>query len=84
MLLMTEREIHILECAFSVFSRYGVKRASMTDIAEEAGIARQTLYNAFSNKDEILRATIRLFTNRAISAIEVKMFYLTPCESCRL
>ena len=41
----------------------------MNDIAAEAGIARQTLYNAFSNKDEVLQATIRLFTDRAVAAI---------------
>ncbi|MEM8840945.1 MAG: helix-turn-helix domain-containing protein [Pseudomonadota bacterium] len=67
---MTEREIHIIEAAFSLFLRYGVKRTSMNDIAQEAGIARQTLYNAFSNKDAILRATIRLFTERAMAEVE--------------
>jgi AcrR family transcriptional regulator len=56
-----------------VFSRYGVKRSSMSDIAAEAGIARQTLYNAFSNKDEVLRAMLRLFTERATADIQVGM-----------
>lgn len=67
---MTEREINIIESAFSVFSRYGVKRTGMNDIARAAGISRQTLYNVFSNKDEVLRGTIRLFTDRAIQEIE--------------
>ena len=53
-----------------VFSRYGVKRTSMNDIAAEAGISRQTLYNAFSNKDEVLRATIQLFSDRAVAQID--------------
>ncbi len=75
---MTEKEIHIIEAAFAVFLRYGAKRTSMNDIAQEAGIARQTLYNAFSNKDVVLRATIRLFTERAMVEIEKG---LKSCES---
>ena len=42
----------------------------MNDIAAEAGIARQTLYNAFSNKDAVLQATIRLMADRAAAGIE--------------
>lgn len=53
-----------------LFMRYGVKRTSMNDIASEAGIARQTLYNAFSNKDAVLQATIQLMADRAIAGIE--------------
>ncbi len=70
MFYMTDREIHIIEAAFTLFLRYGVKRTGMNDIAQEAGIARQTLYNSFSNKDAVLRATIRLFTARAMAEIE--------------
>jgi len=67
---MKEREEKIIEAAIQLFMRYGVKRTSMNDIAEEAGIARQTLYNAFSNKDAVLQATIRLLADRAIAGIE--------------
>lgn len=67
---MKKREEKIIDAAVRQFSRYGVKRTSMNDIAGEAGIARQTLYNAFSNKDEVLRATIRLFAERATAEIE--------------
>ena len=70
MRLMDEREENIVEAAKAVFSRYGVKRTTMSDIAAEAGIVRQTLYNAFPNKDEILRATIRLHAERSLAAIE--------------
>lgn len=67
---MKEREENIIEAAIRLFMRYGVKRTSMNDIAAEAGIARQTLYNAFSKKDAVLQATIRLMADRAIAAIE--------------
>ncbi len=69
---MNAREKAIIEAAVKVFSRYGVKRTTMNDIAAEAGIARQTLYNAFSNKDEVLQATIRLFSDEATARIEAE------------
>lgn len=67
---MNERETNIIEAAIGLFMRYGVKRTSMNDISAEAGIARQTLYNAFPNKDAVLQATIRLLADRSTIAIE--------------
>ncbi|MEM9247275.1 MAG: helix-turn-helix domain-containing protein [Pseudomonadota bacterium] len=67
---MENRERNILEAATRVFLRYGVKRASMGDIASEAGVARQTLYNLYANKDDILRGSIRMFGYDAMAAIE--------------
>ncbi|WP_093161501.1 TetR/AcrR family transcriptional regulator [Aliiruegeria lutimaris] len=67
---MNERERNILDAATTLFMRYGVKRTSMNDISQEAGISRQTLYNAYRNKDEILRALIRYFADRAYCEIE--------------
>jgi len=54
------RNIKILEAATQLFARYGVGKTTMNDIAREAGVARQTLYNTYPNKDEVLRAAIRL------------------------
>ncbi len=70
---MTETQAQILDAAVRVFVRYGVQRSSMSDIAREAGVARQTLYNAFSNKDEVLRATIRLFGERSLAQINADL-----------
>ncbi|MEO0911574.1 MAG: TetR/AcrR family transcriptional regulator [Pseudomonadota bacterium] len=39
----------------------------MNDIAAEAGVARQTLYNSFPNKDEVVKATVRQFGERAVA-----------------
>jgi AcrR family transcriptional regulator len=65
-----EREAAICEAAVRLFMRYGVKRTGMNDIAEEAGIARQTLYNSFPNKEAVLRATIGLVMARALDEAE--------------
>ena len=67
---MIEREKTILDAAVQVFSRYGVKRTNMNDLAREAGISRQTLYNAFRNKDDILRALIRVYAEQAVAEVD--------------
>jgi len=67
---MEPKEIKFVEAAKRVISRYGMKRATMADIAEEAGISRQTLYSVFSNKDDVLRATLRHQADVWISQIE--------------
>ncbi len=56
---MGQKEEAIVKAAICVMSRYGVKRTTMNDIANAAEISRQTLYNSFANKDEILRAAVR-------------------------
>lgn len=57
---MLDREKHIVSAALTVFARYGVSKTTMNDIAAEAGVARQTLYNAFPGKTELLRAAVRM------------------------
>lgn len=69
---MSERRETIVRAAFAVFSCYGVGRATMNDIAGEAGVARQTLYNLFADKDDLLRATVRLYADGALAAIEAQ------------
>ncbi len=45
----------ILSAAFTQFSRYGFRRTSMEDIAEETEVSRASLYSYFENKGEIFR-----------------------------
>jgi len=68
---MTDRDRKLIEAARLVFARYGVAKTTMADIAREAGVARQTLYNAYAGKDEVLRAAVRLSmaeTDAAVTA----------------
>ena len=66
---MTEREENIVEAASRVFTRYGVKRTTMNDIASEAGLVRQTLYTVYKSKDEVLCAVIRHYTDQALEEV---------------
>ena len=64
------REDKIAEAAIGIILRYGMARTTMNDVAQEAGISRQTLYAIFASKDELLRATIRFLANRTVRDIE--------------
>ena len=44
----------ILESARACFLRYGVRGTRMGDIAEGAGMVRQTLYDWVSSRDELV------------------------------
>jgi AcrR family transcriptional regulator len=44
----------IIETSGRLFMRYGVKSITMDDIAKELGISKKTIYQHFSDKDEIV------------------------------
>jgi len=50
----------ILTGAATVFLRHGYDRASVDDIAREAGVAKRTVYNVFPDKEALFRETIRV------------------------
>ncbi|HEX3732245.1 MAG TPA: TetR/AcrR family transcriptional regulator [Mycobacteriales bacterium] len=46
----------ILDGALSALARQGLRKLSMSDVCDEAGIARGTLYRYFKSKDDVLEA----------------------------
>lgn len=48
-----DKEQAILESARKFFFRYGFKKTSMDEIAEDAGVSKGTLYNYFKNKEDL-------------------------------
>lgn len=56
---MENRE-KIVVAAAELFMRYGVRSVSMDDVARELGMSKKTLYQSFSNKDELVSATMQL------------------------
>ena len=53
--LRAESRRRLLAAARTTFVRLGVDRATVRDIAEEAGVAQGLLYNYFRSKDDLLR-----------------------------
>lgn len=56
----------ILNAAKRRLNQYGVRKTTMQEIAEDAGIAVGTLYLYFKNKNEILIATAEVYTRQHI------------------
>lgn len=67
---MEEKQREILKAAWAMFARYGYGKTTMSDIATEAGVARQTVYNAFPGKEEILQAVVRLAGEESLEAVQ--------------
>lgn len=63
----------ILAAATTLFSRYGFKRASMEDIALEAGLSRAALYLQFKNKEDIFRELSRELHEEAMAQAEAAL-----------
>ena len=54
---MKVKEYIIIE-ADSLFSKYGFKSVTMDDIAKQLGISKRTIYQHFSDKDELINVLI--------------------------
>ncbi|WP_322759900.1 helix-turn-helix domain-containing protein [Frankia sp. Cr2] len=50
-----ERVEQILDAAYACFTRHGVKRTTMDDIAREAGMSRGAVYQYVHNKEDAFR-----------------------------
>lgn len=61
-----ERKNEILDVAERLFGTKGFDNTSTSDILDEIGIARGTLYYHFKSKEEILDAMVSRMTNRLI------------------
>lgn len=53
------RREQILESAFRDFTTYGIKRVSMDEIVQNLKISKKTLYEYFSNKEELIYESVK-------------------------
>lgn len=60
----------ILAAAKQLFGRYGYRRTSIDDIAQEARVAKGTVYLYFKSKEEIFRALCQQLLDTVLSAAE--------------
>jgi AcrR family transcriptional regulator len=52
-------EEKILQGAYELFYRHGVKRITMDDIANHLGISKKTIYENYDNKDELVKMLMK-------------------------
>src|SRR5579875_4013179 len=65
-----ERLNEVLQAATAVFARAGFHQARMEDIAQEAGLAKGTLYLYFKNKDDLIAAILHRLFSGELHALE--------------
>lgn len=63
----------ILHAAAKMIGQTGVKNLSMSSIAEEAGVSRQTLYNHFTDIDSLVNAAVLSHTNESFRMVELML-----------
>ncbi|GGD16069.1 TetR/AcrR family transcriptional regulator [Pontibacillus salipaludis] len=51
----------ILNTAFELFSKYGVQKVSIQEIAKSAQVSQVTIYNYFGSKDQLLLEAIKSY-----------------------
>jgi AcrR family transcriptional regulator len=59
----------IQQAAMRVIGRKGTSAATMSDVAEEAGVAKGTIYLYFANREELFRKT----ADYALSQLDVRL-----------
>jgi len=58
------RKIHILEAAFTCFSRNSYQQTTTDDIVQEAGLSKGSVYSHFSSKFEIFKEMFLVLSQR--------------------
>ena len=60
----------IRKAALDLFSRYGMEKVSMQDIARKAGVSQATIYNNFGSKDALIREIVSGMVERSVETVE--------------
>ncbi len=66
-----QRRHQIMDAALTVFSHLGFERASMDDIAKEAGVSKGALYLYYKSKDAIIAKLLQLFFDQALKQVKL-------------
>src|ERR1700689_2332661 len=53
-----ENKERILQKATDLFMRYGIRSVTMDEIATQLGISKKTIYQFFTDKDEMVEAVV--------------------------
>lgn len=62
-------EERILDAAYTLVARHGIRKTTFEDVAAKAGLSRQTLYRYFANKDSLLDALVEREAERFFEAL---------------
>jgi TetR/AcrR family transcriptional repressor of mexJK operon len=75
-----EKRLKILDAAAELFTSKGYERTSLEQVAIEAGVSKQTIYNNFPSKEALLRECIQLRCEEARITGEGLDYSLVPAQ----
>lgn len=75
------KRLQILDAAETLFYEHGVEQTSMDQLAAQAKVSKRTVYNHFSNKEELFQAIIFRMKKKLSLASEVIYVASQPIES---
>ena len=62
----------ILNTAFNLYRRYGIKSISMETVAQEIGASKKTIYQWYCNKDQLVEAALNEFLEEVKIPLEAQ------------
>ncbi len=72
--MVASTQDRVLDATMSLLATLGVAKLSLEEVAQEAGVSRQTVYRHFGNRDQLLSAAIlreeQAFIERIVAASE--------------
>src|SRR5882762_7447699 len=74
---------HIAESAARLFAQRGYEKVSVTDVAREAEVAEQTVYNYFPTKEQLVIDRDQLVQDRLDELIRSRPASMTPAAAVR-
>ena len=78
---MDDKTLHILEQVRKLYHRYGIKSVTMDDVAKHLCISKKTLYEDFTDKEDLVRNVVLMdFNNRERFFEEIKSKNLNAIE----
>lgn len=71
------RQTRILDAALALFVEFGLRRTTMEDVAQRAGMGRATVYRRFGDKDQLVQAVILRECQQQLALIESRLSAMT-------
>jgi len=68
-----EVQARLLDAAESCFSKFGLTKTTMEDVAKAAGMSRATVYRYFKNRDDLLMGVVEREARGAAAEIERRL-----------
>ena len=67
---MTPEHLDIIEKVKTMYLRYGIKSVTMEDVSRELGISKKTLYQYFTDKQQLVEGVAHFEMNRAKKSLQ--------------